>query len=236
MSNTSRRRSQSWPLAFIPCPYVYEPLESDRHIRLLRLSSKQRTPAHGDTSSSGLIESIHHFCLDDPKLPIYEPVSYAWAGFQPHLDGPWHDSSSKNVEPTYMYTDAGRLDQLSNLGTCKTLLVSKSLLIALPYLHELSETRWLWIDQLCIDQASSDEQSQPVSIMHEVYGKGSKTLIWLGENTGDVEFLRGVFNKMTLPQETEKTWQLHIPDYQMFLLLRRTIDFRTTLSCWLELT
>ncbi|KAF1977645.1 HET-domain-containing protein, partial [Bimuria novae-zelandiae CBS 107.79] len=62
------------------------------------------------------------------------------------------------------------------------LRVSKSLLIALPYLHQISQTRWLWIDQLCINQDDEVERSQQVSIMHGIYGNGKRTLIWLGEH------------------------------------------------------
>ncbi|KAK5172599.1 uncharacterized protein LTR77_002719 [Saxophila tyrrhenica] len=42
----------------------------------------------------------------------------------------------------------------------------------------------LWIDAVCIDQSSISEQSQQVSIMHHVYRKASKVLVWLGDAAG----------------------------------------------------
>ncbi|KAK4546496.1 hypothetical protein LTR36_001713 [Oleoguttula mirabilis] len=38
-----------------------------------------------------------------------------------------------------------------------------------------------WADQICIDQDSTDEKSQQVAMMGEIFEKGRRVIVWLGE-------------------------------------------------------
>lgn len=42
-------------------------------------------------------------------------------------------------------------------------------------------SRYLWIDQICINQSDTKEKIQQMKIMADIYSKAGKVLIWLGE-------------------------------------------------------
>ena len=42
-------------------------------------------------------------------------------------------------------------------------------------------TRFLWIDQLCIDQANLEEKKQQVQLMSRIYSECSRGVVWVGE-------------------------------------------------------
>lgn len=43
-------------------------------------------------------------------------------------------------------------------------------------------TKWLWIDQICIDQENVQERNEQVSVMDEIYRHAHETIVWLGSN------------------------------------------------------
>lgn len=97
--------------------------------------------------------TLEEVSLDSP--PEYEAVSYAW--------GP-----PERTEP--IDCDG------------KTLLVTQNCLQLLRQFRHRSETsRALWIDAICINQESMDERTHQVQLMHDVYSKAKRVLIWLGE-------------------------------------------------------
>jgi hypothetical protein len=60
--------------------------------------------------------------------------------------------------------------------------VSATLRDGLQQLHEYtksSETIWLWIDQICIDQENALERTQQVRLMNKIYRQSTRTVIWL---------------------------------------------------------
>lgn len=44
--------------------------------------------------------------------------------------------------------------------------------------------RTLWLDAVCINQTDDEEKSHQVRLMTEIYGSGTRNLIWLGEDDG----------------------------------------------------
>jgi len=61
------------------------------------------------------------------------------------------------------------------------LQVAENLLGALQWCRRRDDLTVWWVDAICIDQENVDERSQQVLIMAEIYGRATKTLIWLGE-------------------------------------------------------
>jgi hypothetical protein len=59
--------------------------------------------------------------------------------------------------------------------------ITPNLESALRRLRWLSKERWLWIDQLCIDQSNDKEKSEQVSLMSHIYQNALEVLIWLGD-------------------------------------------------------
>lgn len=54
---------------------------------------------------------------------------------------------------------------------------------ALHHLRLPSRPRLLWIDSICIDQTSTAERNQQVSMMEEIYARATEVIVWLGTGT-----------------------------------------------------
>lgn len=59
-------------------------------------------------------------------------------------------------------------------------MITDSLYLALRRLRSISDSRFLWIDQICIDQRSTAERSEQVSIMRDIYSGATLVNAWLG--------------------------------------------------------
>ena len=97
-------------------------------------------------------------CTSLAKLPTaqYETVSYCWG-------------------------DPSLRDTVKILGV--TLDIPASSAQALRRVRLPDRLRVVWIDAICIDQASSEEKNQQVAMMGEIYRKGTGNLVYLGEET-----------------------------------------------------
>lgn len=62
----------------------------------------------------------------------------------------------------------------------KPLPVTHSLYYALHHLRQPNESRYLWIDAICINQQDLDERSQQVGLMRQIYNQASHVVVWLG--------------------------------------------------------
>ena len=88
----------------------------------------------------------------------YEAISYAWG-----------DEISKAT----ISCNSTDLAVTQDLESCLTALRSDS------------ETRTLWIDQICINQNDVDEKSAQVSIMGAIYRSAARVVVWLGPASPD---------------------------------------------------
>ena len=105
--------------------------------------------------SSGNTDSIH--CIVEAfeleHAPEYDALSYEWG--------------SADDMRTIM-VNGQSIEIRSNLH--EFLLVLK----------QRSSLRWIWIDQLVINQQNVDERNHQVQLMAEIYSKAAEVLIWLG--------------------------------------------------------
>jgi hypothetical protein len=90
-------------------------------------------------------------------LSAYDALSYTW--------GPPSDNS-----PNLIY--------LNGYPT----VVSRNLRSALRALRG-PVRRHLWVDAVCINQEDNDEKSKQVPMMDLIYGKATRTLVWLGDES-----------------------------------------------------
>lgn len=121
------------------------------------------TPLASHTSSIRLIHLQPSDCNSPVEVavveapfgdkPKYEALSYTWGS-----DAAQHDI---------------RVDG-------KRFLVRPNLLEALMHLRGLSETRVLWIDAICINQADIEERNRQLYLMPHIYGRAQMVLVWLG--------------------------------------------------------
>ncbi|KAK4096698.1 hypothetical protein N658DRAFT_480163 [Parathielavia hyrcaniae] len=132
-----------------PDAYVYRPLESPRHIRLLKLEPK----SWFNPPSCGLV----HICLDDlsqgrPNTPGYEAISYTWGTKAPSIP--------LNVDG-------------------KRLLVTDVIDDFLFHRQSSLTPVYLWIDAICINQSSTAEKDVQLPLMREIYQSAQRAVVWL---------------------------------------------------------
>lgn len=108
---------------------------------------------------------MEHVTLATDGQAEYEAISYAWGSKDKPFDIVLEDSN-----------------------TC--LSVTQGLHDALESLRFTEGIRALWADAVCINQGDVEERSTQVAIMHEVYRKSSKVLVWLGraDSSNDAAF------------------------------------------------
>jgi hypothetical protein len=140
---------------------MYKPL-TGCEARLLRL--KQTTPYEKRVVGDFMIVP-----LDLDVLPPYTALSYAWgSGERPDVI----TVSGMAVKVTRnLYSILQTICQTDATGHADSL----GLLIG-----NLTDQH-MWIDAVCIDQGNGDEKSKQVRMMADIFGKASKTLMWLGE-------------------------------------------------------
>jgi hypothetical protein len=103
-------------------------------------------------TSSIIVCSTHVVKLS--QAPSYEALSYRWG-------------------------DASVTDAVIVNGN--TFRATTNLVSALRRLRERGKSHYLWIDAICIDQASTEDKNLQVPMMAAIYSRASCVLIWLGE-------------------------------------------------------
>lgn len=143
--------------------YQYEPLESQRSIRIFSLlpARDRKGPIQGTLSEVNLDSN-----------PSFEALSYVWGRPEPRM-------AVKVLTPSP-----------SGCKKALCIAVTANCLSALQTLRLNFESRKLWIDAICIDQNSMPEKSQQVPLMAEIYGRAKQVLLWLdtgNENSEQVQ-------------------------------------------------
>lgn len=100
----------------------------------------------------------------EPTAPRYEALSYTWG--------------------SPGQTSCLQLDDSS-------LEIGANLLGALLHLRHHEEPRDIWIDAICIDQASPLEKNHQVRQMYKIYSEAWRVLIWLGESDNASDYAMG---------------------------------------------
>ncbi|PSN61769.1 HET-domain-containing protein, partial [Corynespora cassiicola Philippines] len=99
-----------------------------------------------------------HLMSDEPE---YEALSYAWGT----------DICDKPI-----LVDGYPLKVNVNLDT------------ALRHLRYVHESRFLWIDAICINQHSTTERNHQVQLMGTIYPNARDVLVWLGPAADSSDF------------------------------------------------
>jgi hypothetical protein len=136
--------------------YVYEPLQSIDHVRVLVL---RPTAAFNDALQIDIIQynrrGMH--LTSYTTTPVYEAVSYAWGNpdFTRHI----------------ICNDTTKLSITQKVDTM------------LRYFRRAAKPRYLWIDAICLNQSNESEKMEQISKMGNIYREARKVNIWLGEAT-----------------------------------------------------
>ncbi|QGI79892.1 hypothetical protein CEK25_006621 [Fusarium fujikuroi] len=106
---------------------------------------------------------------------------------------------SLDETPTYealSYTWGDPLDKTPIFLNGLTFLVTKNLHWALRRLRHCDETRYIWIDALCINQSNKPEKTRQIELMKDIYSGAHEVQVYFGES--------GVLD--TISSEEQSTW------------------------------
>lgn len=123
--------------------------------RSFRLIKLQPSKDSETAASDNLICDIEEHVRGD--CPPYTALSYVWAT---------PESKHKCV-----------------IANGNKVQISQTVENALRRLRFRQKPRWLWVDQLCINQVDENEKSHQVHQMHSIYSDADQVISWLG--TGD---------------------------------------------------
>ncbi|KAF2111875.1 heterokaryon incompatibility protein-domain-containing protein [Lophiotrema nucula] len=143
-------------------PYVYRSLETDTRIHAgrgisQRVSIRLLELLPGDAGTELSCKLLHKPLSD---RVAYEALSYTWG----------------SPDRTHQVICDGSYVQVT--GTLRE---------ALTTLRLTRRKRMLWIDQLCIDQENVKEREDQVRVMHLIYKRAARTIVFLG--SGDAPAL-----------------------------------------------
>lgn len=154
----------------MPRKYEYTALPSSEHIRIFVLY-----PGTGPVDQiRGRLETTS---LAQPV--VYEALSYTWE--DPKKD---HTIICDGCE-AYIHKNA--FEALSGL---RRAVDNEE--------EDISQnSRWIWIDTVCMNQEDVREKNHQVSMMGRIYHQANRTVVWLGPSAGHDEycikaFARGV--------------------------------------------
>ena len=141
---------------------LYTELSGTRTYRILELYHGSRSVSNrtfdAKFRTKGLQDPLQgklFQCATLDRSFIYEALSYRWSDAGPN-------------SPSIKVDDV----QLS---------IGPELYAALIQFRHEAVSRYLWIDQICINQADDKEKIHQISLMAELYSRAQTVLIWLGE-------------------------------------------------------
>lgn len=138
---------------------MYTRLEDPR--KQFRMLALKPSPVH----DAAVKCHVHNFSrFPNPK---FEALSYRWG-----------DPDDKVPIQLFLSSYQGDVDPGDSLYS--TWPVTRNLEQALRGLRLPDADRLIWIDALCIDQENSEERSQQVGIMANIYSGCIRCLLWLG--------------------------------------------------------
>jgi hypothetical protein len=150
---------------------VYSTLDSNE-IRILKL--------HPGVCDSGFHGTLHVACID-----FEYSKSHGITRFTNHAVSISHEKPVWYTALSYVW-GAPSFDIPMRLDDKSVINITRSLASALCHLRSEKECVWLWIDQICIDQGNIQDKEQQIPLMGLIYSHASNTLIWLGDDGGDL--------------------------------------------------
>jgi hypothetical protein len=84
-----------------------------------------------------------------------------------------------------------------------TILLRDNLDSALKYLRKPQDTRYVWIDYLCINQDDLIEKAVQIPRMKNIFSKASTVIVWLGESLSVDNIVRRCNEKCEPDEEWE---------------------------------
>lgn len=144
-----------WKPLFQVLPFIFNMINSRVYNTLPALGRNdiRLLEIHPSAPSNNLVLRIKNVSLDGNEA-CYEALSYS--------GGP------------------GLILRRTVQASGRTLLITDSAFCALKELQAPDRTRTLWTDAICINQTDSAEKNKQVELMHAIYTRATKVIVWLG--------------------------------------------------------
>lgn len=137
--------------------FVYDELDLTRdQIRLIQLNHD------GPLNLNYIVETF-----DRLDCPSYEAVSYEWG-------------SANDLQEILLHGQISRVT--SNLHSFLTHYASSNTAVYTKdenSLTQVDRSKWLWVDQICINQSSSCEKNHQVRRMASIFEQADNVIVWL---------------------------------------------------------
>ncbi|SCV47005.1 related to HET-6OR heterokaryon incompatibility protein (het-6OR allele) [Fusarium fujikuroi] len=92
-------------------------------------------------------------------------------------------------------------------------MITSSLDSALRRLRLADESRYLWVDQICINQDSPTERSEQVSVMKDIYSGSKLVTAWLGQaDPGEAADTQAIISALATIELQPFSYLPHFPD------------------------
>ena len=156
--------------------YRYQPLnEAKRQVRILRLAPGK---FHQLVRGSLILISLDRLCRRRwQNLKEWVALSYVWG-------------TAPRNEPI-------RINQ-------RKIFITQTLHHTLRYLRASKKDKYLWIDQICINQDDEVERASQVQLMQRIYTEATFVVAWLGPDDVEVSCL---FNLIKHASDTIKVYR-----------------------------
>lgn len=157
-------------------PYSPTPLQSATSIRVI------------SCVESGINNALHfkttQIDLDDPDRPPYRCLSYTWGN-------PLPASRVSEPEASVQWDEEHQVfvSESDTTEDVRIFMVTTNLLHFLQQFCTvaLSDTPWIWIDAMSINQLDLQERAAQVNIMGRIYTYCAEVIIWLGIGTPETQ-------------------------------------------------
>lgn len=73
----------------------------------------------------------------------------------------------------------------------------------------ITESSWVWINSICINQKDEDEKASQLALMGRIYKMSAKTAIWLGRAGKDLDSKIGEAFEFLRCLSARRNWLVH---------------------------
>jgi hypothetical protein len=112
----------------------------------------------------------------------------------------WKPGSRTHMYEAISYVWGNPRQTLPIFVDKKQFHVTVNLHAALSHLRDDNFERIIWVDAICINQESPEEQGQQVQLMAKIYSYASRVIVWLGNETTDT---KGALEEIQLAADEE---------------------------------
>jgi hypothetical protein len=123
---------------------------------------------------------------NDVRILVLHPSRHPYDAIHYSLEYIYLENDHKEFEAlSYTWGDPTPVRIVYDSG--EPVRIPENLFSSLRALRYSETDRVLWVDSLCIDQSDADERGQQVRLMGDVFSEANRVIVWLGEETPDVQ-------------------------------------------------